>query len=54
MLSAPNAEMGIELARQKQPDLILMDLNLPGIDGYEALARLRNYSETRNITLKEH
>lgn len=51
MLSAPNAEMGIELARQKHPDLILMDLNLPGMDGYEALSCLRKYPETRDITV---
>ena len=44
-----NAEEGIRLARERQPALILMDLHLPGIDGIEALARLRNDPETRRI-----
>lgn len=49
VLSAPNAEMGLELAKHYRPDLILMDLNLPGMDGYEALSRLRNNELTRDI-----
>ena len=49
LLSAPNAELGIELARHMLPDLIIMDLNLPGMDGYEALSRLRNFPETCDI-----
>lgn len=49
LYSATNAEMGIELARAKHPALILMDINLPGMNGYEALSRLRNYPETRDI-----
>ena len=48
-MSATNAELGIEIARSKQPDLIMLDLNLPGMDGYEALSRLRNYPETKDI-----
>ena len=38
---APNAELGIPLARNLQPDLILLDLNLPGMNGYDALLELR-------------
>jgi PAS domain S-box-containing protein len=49
MLSAINAEIGIALARAHQPDLILMDINLPGISGVEALAILRHDSETAHI-----
>lgn len=49
LYSAANAELGLELARSKQPSLILLDINLPGMDGYEALSRLRNYPETRHI-----
>lgn len=49
LYAAPNAEMGIEQAKNKQPDLILLDINLPGMDGYEALSRLRNLQETSTI-----
>lgn len=38
---APSAEVGIELIRHRSPDLVLMDLHLPGMDGYQALADLR-------------
>lgn len=51
LYSATSAEMGIELARAKRPALILLDINLPGMDGYEALSRLRNYPETRGISV---
>ena len=49
LYSCANAEIGIELAKAKQPDLILLDINLPGMDGYEALSRLRNIPVTRDI-----
>lgn len=40
---------GIEMAKQNKPDLILLDINLPDIDGFEALARLRSLNETKAI-----
>ena len=43
------AERGIEMAVDKRPDLILMDINLPGIDGVEALKRLRQSKKTSHI-----
>ena len=51
MYSAPNAELGLDLARSTLPCLILLDINLPGMDGYEALSRLRNYPETSHIPI---
>lgn len=48
MLSAPTAEIGLDLAKAHTPDLVVMDLNLPGADGFEALLRLRNRPETRD------
>ena len=43
------AEEGIQLAGQLHPALILMDIQLPGIDGITALGRLRSEPETRDI-----
>jgi len=49
MLSAADAALGIEFARTCQPDLILMDINLPGISGIEALRILRADPATAQI-----
>ena len=49
MLSAPNAETGLDMAKSHLPDLILMDINLPGMDGVEALNKLRSQDKTKNI-----
>lgn len=46
---AESGEDGIALACRLAPQLILMDIELPGIDGVEALRRLRNASPTRAI-----
>ena len=48
-LDTDNAEEGIVLARERGPALILMDLHLPGIDGIEALGRLRGDPVTQRI-----
>ncbi len=48
-LSAALPEQGLRLAREQRPDLILLDIQLPGIDGYEVLRRLRADSGTRDI-----
>lgn len=45
------AEAGIELARDRQPDLILMDLMLPGMDGREATKILKADPKTRRIPI---
>lgn len=49
MVSAHNAELGIELARKWRPDVILMDINLPGMNGIEALRELKGIKATRGI-----
>ncbi|MBU0676256.1 MAG: PAS domain S-box protein [Proteobacteria bacterium] len=48
LLTAENAEQGIDLAITQNPDIILMDLNLPDIDGFEAFLRLSERQETKN------
>lgn len=48
-VEATTAEAGIDLARANQPDLILMDIQLPGLDGISALHRLRADSSTVHI-----
>jgi CheY-like chemotaxis protein/anti-sigma regulatory factor (Ser/Thr protein kinase) len=49
LLSTPDAESGLELAAETHPDIILLDINLPGMNGYEALTRLKRQSETAAI-----
>ena len=49
MWSAPEPLLGLELAVEHVPDLILLDINLPGMDGYEVLVELRKRDETKNI-----
>ena len=51
MLSAEDAESGIEIARQSLPEVILMDINLPGISGIEAMQALREDPLTASIPI---
>jgi len=48
---ASTAEIGIQIAREEQPSLILMDINLDGMDGYEALSILKATPETAHIPI---
>ena len=49
VLSATNAEAGLTMARDRKPDLILMDIQLPGMDGLEAIGLLKANDSTRAI-----
>lgn len=49
VLKALDAETGLALAREEQPNLILMDIQLPGMDGLQATALLKGSEETRDI-----
>jgi two-component system cell cycle response regulator DivK len=49
VLSAADAEAGLALARTEHPDLILMDIQLPGMDGLEATLLLKGDDATRDI-----
>jgi PAS domain S-box-containing protein len=51
LLIAVDGNMGIQLARANQPDMILMDINLPGISGIEALKILRDDPATAHIPI---
>ena len=48
-IEAGTAEEGIELARARKPDLVLMDIQLPGMNGIEALKVLRTDASTAHI-----
>ena len=51
LLTAVNGPMGIEVARTSRPDVIIMDINLPGISGIEALTILREDPATAHIPI---
>jgi len=47
--SAPTAEIGLELVRAYKPHVVILDINLPGMNGFEALKVLRQWPDTRHI-----
>jgi len=49
ILVARDGEQGVAMARAEQPDLILMDLRLPVLDGWEATQRIKSDAATRHI-----
>jgi CheY-like chemotaxis protein len=51
VLAARDGEQGISVAKRDLPDLILMDLQLPGISGFEAAARIRDASRHARVPI---
>jgi len=49
LLSAESGSQGISLARQHRPDLILLDVMMPDLDGFKVCQYLKNQAETREI-----
>ncbi len=46
---AVDGAQGVELSRDHQPDLILMDMSLPVMDGWQATQKIKTYPQTQNI-----
>jgi CheY-like chemotaxis protein len=51
VLEAINGEEAVELAHRERPQLILMDLSLPQLDGLAATRRIRQYAELRDVPI---
>ncbi len=51
VVEAENGEKGVELAMREQPDLILVDLSLPKIDGWEMIRRIKADGVTKDIPI---
>ena len=49
VIEAEDGLTGVEMALHEQPDLILMDISLPGIDGVEATQRIKSFEGTQHI-----
>jgi two-component system cell cycle response regulator DivK len=51
VVEAENGALGMQLAQEIDPDLILMDINLPEMDGYEATARLKKMEQLADVPI---
>jgi putative two-component system response regulator len=49
VLTAPNGEIAVDTVTRERPDLVLLDVNMPGIDGFEVCRRIKNDWNTRFI-----
>ena len=50
-IEAVDGEEGYKMAKERKPDLILMDVQLPGIDGYKVTRRLKSEDDTKDIPI---
>ncbi|HEY8727277.1 MAG TPA: response regulator [Gaiellaceae bacterium] len=51
VIEAEDGAQGLELARRERPDLVLLDVSMPGLDGFEVGALVRRHRKTRHIPL---
>jgi CheY-like chemotaxis protein len=51
VIEAENGERGLELVRRERPDLVLLDVSMPGLDGFEVGELVRRHRKTRHIPL---
>ena len=49
MISTHTAELGLALAEERKPDVIILDINLPGMDGFEAVRHLKGSDATKDV-----
>ncbi len=49
LMTAPTAEIGLELIRTHKPRIVIMDINLPGMSGFDAVKQLREWDDTKDI-----
>jgi len=57
LIKATNGKMGLEMAIEEKPDLILLDISLPQMDGTEVIVKIRKHDEIKNtptIALTAH
>ena len=51
IIEAPNGKVGLQLVEQQQPDLIILDLTMPEMDGFTVVEKLKNNEKTRSIPI---